>query len=96
MIQYAYMLRMNLGETYPVEDDIDYKIHEQAARMEVDEKLWRVSTVNQDNALSSSLPEYIIVPKNIEDSSLKSLSKFRMDRMLPYVCFHHPLTGVSI
>ncbi|XP_060919189.1 myotubularin-related protein 9-like isoform X1 [Labrus mixtus] len=57
---------------------------------------WRVSTVNRDYSVCPSYPPAVIVPKNIDDSVLKKVAKFRQGGRFPVLCYYHRKNGMVI
>lgn len=51
---------------------------------------WRVCSINESYAISSSLPEYIAVPVSLADQDLKQYSIFFTDNRIPLWCWNHP------
>uniref|UniRef100_A0A3Q3NIV7 Myotubularin related protein 10 n=1 Tax=Labrus bergylta TaxID=56723 RepID=A0A3Q3NIV7_9LABR len=51
---------------------------------------WRVCSINEGFAISSSLPEYIVVPVSLADQDLKTYSIFLLDSRIPHWCWNHP------
>jgi hypothetical protein len=52
-------------------------------------KNWRLSAVNQDFALSDSMPEKLIVPVFVDDTDLVKISSFRALNRLPTLVYYH-------
>ncbi|XP_077569793.1 myotubularin-related protein 10 [Stigmatopora nigra] len=50
---------------------------------------WRVSSINELYHISSSLPEYIVVPVSLADQDLKQYSIFLTGNRLPLWCWNH-------
>ncbi|XP_020377136.1 myotubularin-related protein 10 isoform X1 [Rhincodon typus] len=73
-------LQTSLFETY---SDWDREIKRTGASE------WRVCSVNEHYATSTSLPEYFVVPSSLADEDLKQLvPSFNGDR-IPMWCWHH-------
>ncbi|XP_029353943.1 myotubularin-related protein 10 isoform X2 [Echeneis naucrates] len=51
---------------------------------------WRVCSVNENYAISQSLPEYCIVPVSLADQDLKRHSVYFTDNRIPLWCWNHP------
>ncbi|XP_029000477.1 myotubularin-related protein 10 isoform X2 [Betta splendens] len=51
---------------------------------------WRVCAINTDYTISSSLPEYIVVPVSLADQDLKQHAIYFMDNRIPLWCWSHP------
>uniref|UniRef100_A0A7N6AUR9 Myotubularin phosphatase domain-containing protein n=1 Tax=Anabas testudineus TaxID=64144 RepID=A0A7N6AUR9_ANATE len=51
---------------------------------------WRVCAINEGYAISSSLPEYAVVPVSLADQDLKNYSVFFLDNRIPLWCWNHP------
>lgn len=58
--------------------------------------LWRLSSVNGDYSVCPSYPPLLIVPKDIDDESLKKVSKFRQGGRFPVLCYYHCKNGKVI
>ncbi|XP_067871762.1 myotubularin-related protein 10 isoform X2 [Heterodontus francisci] len=50
---------------------------------------WRVCSVNENYATSTSLPEYFVVPSSLADEDLKQLAPSFNDARIPIWCWHH-------
>ncbi|XP_069758455.1 myotubularin-related protein 10 isoform X4 [Narcine bancroftii] len=50
---------------------------------------WRVSSVNENYATSTSLPEYFVVPSSLADEDLKQLAPSFNGARIPMWCWHH-------
>ncbi|CAI5695275.1 myotubularin-related protein 9 isoform X1 [Oreochromis niloticus] len=57
---------------------------------------WRLSTVNRDYSVCSSYPPAVIVPKSIDDDTLKKAAKFRQGGRFPVLCYYHKKNGMVI
>ncbi|CAJ1073923.1 myotubularin-related protein 9-like isoform X4 [Xyrichtys novacula] len=57
---------------------------------------WRLSTVNRDYSVCPSYPPAVIVPKSINDDSLKKVAKFRQGGRFPVICYYHRKNGMVI
>ncbi|KAF7211941.1 myotubularin-related protein 10 [Nothobranchius furzeri] len=51
---------------------------------------WRVCSINEHYAVSSSLPEHIVVPVSLADQDLKQFSALFTDGRIPMWCWNHP------
>ncbi|KAM9861355.1 myotubularin-related protein 10 [Aulostomus maculatus] len=51
---------------------------------------WRVCSINEFYAISSSLPEHIVVPVSLADQDLKQYSIFFTSNRIPLWCWNHP------
>ncbi|XP_056233285.1 myotubularin-related protein 10 [Seriola aureovittata] len=51
---------------------------------------WRVCSINENYAISPSLPEYTVVPVSLADQDLKRHSLFFTDNRIPLWCWNHP------
>uniref|UniRef100_A0A8C6TU68 Zgc:154055 n=1 Tax=Neogobius melanostomus TaxID=47308 RepID=A0A8C6TU68_9GOBI len=58
--------------------------------------LWRLSSVNRDFSICPSYPPLLVVPKDIDDESLKKVSKFRQGGRFPVLCYYHRKNGMVI
>ncbi|XP_072313561.1 myotubularin-related protein 9 isoform X2 [Eucyclogobius newberryi] len=58
--------------------------------------LWRLSTVNRDYSVCPSYPPSVIVPKCIDDGTLKKVAKFRQGGRFPVLCYYHQKNGMVI
>ncbi|XP_034046158.1 myotubularin-related protein 10 isoform X2 [Thalassophryne amazonica] len=50
---------------------------------------WRVCSINENYAISQSLPEYVVVPASLADQDLKRYSDFFSDQRIPLWCWNH-------
>ncbi|CAF99594.1 unnamed protein product, partial [Tetraodon nigroviridis] len=50
---------------------------------------WRVCSINENYAISPSLPEYVVVPVSLADQDLKQYSLFFTDQRIPIWCWSH-------
>lgn len=50
---------------------------------------WRVCSINQSYAISSSLPEHIVVPSSLTDQDLMQYASSFTDRRIPMWCWSH-------
>lgn len=57
---------------------------------------WRLSTVNNDYSVCPSYPLSVIVPKVIDDDTLKKVAKFRQAGRFPVLCYYHRKNGMVI
>nr|XP_004566616.1 myotubularin-related protein 9 isoform X1 [Maylandia zebra] len=57
---------------------------------------WRLSTVNRDYSVCPSYPPAVIVPKSIDDDTLKKAAKFRQGGRFPVLCYYHKKNGMVI
>lgn len=55
---------------------------------------WRLSTVNRDYSVCPSYPPAVIVPKSIDDDTLKKAAKFRQGGRFPVLCYYHKKNGM--
>lgn len=55
---------------------------------------WRLSTVNNDYSVCPSYPLSVIVPKVIDDDTLKKVAKFRQAGRFPVLCYYHRKNGM--
>ncbi|XP_029982094.1 myotubularin-related protein 9 isoform X1 [Sphaeramia orbicularis] len=59
-------------------------------------KRWRLSSVNRDYSVCPSYPPAVIVPKDIDDDTLKKVAKFRQSGRFPVLCYYHRKNGMVI
>ncbi|XP_034531465.1 myotubularin-related protein 9 isoform X2 [Notolabrus celidotus] len=57
---------------------------------------WRLSAVNRDYSVCRSYPPAAIVPRNVNDDSLKKVAKFRQGGRFPVLCYYHRKNGMVI
>ncbi|XP_063298084.1 myotubularin-related protein 9 [Pelobates fuscus] len=57
---------------------------------------WRLSRVNQDFSVCPSYPSVVVVPKSIDDESLKKVSQFRQGGRFPVLSYFHRKNGMVI
>ncbi|CAL8351795.1 unnamed protein product [Merluccius merluccius] len=50
---------------------------------------WRVCSINQDYAVSPSLPEFFVVPASLADQDLKQYAVSFADQRIPVWCWNH-------
>ncbi|XP_056870092.1 myotubularin-related protein 10 isoform X2 [Takifugu flavidus] len=50
---------------------------------------WRVCSINENYAISPSLPEHVVVPVSLADQDLKQYSLFFTDQRIPIWCWSH-------
>ncbi|KAM4540261.1 myotubularin-related protein 9 isoform 1-T1 [Fundulus diaphanus] len=66
------------------------------AEMEELHKRWRLSSVNKSYSVCPSYPPAVIVPKCIDDETLKNSAKFRQGGRFPVLCYYHRKNGMVI
>ncbi|CAH2245628.1 myotubularin-related 9 [Pelobates cultripes] len=57
---------------------------------------WRLSHVNQDFLVCPSYPSVVVVPKSIDDESLRKVSQFRQGGRFPVLSYFHRKNGMVI
>ncbi|MGH0158993.1 UNVERIFIED_CONTAM: hypothetical protein FKN15_037706 [Acipenser sinensis] len=57
---------------------------------------WRLSCVNKDFSVCPTYPTAIIVPRSIEDETLKKAAKFRQGGRFPVLSYYHRNNGMVI
>ncbi|KAM6913169.1 myotubularin-related protein 9 isoform 2-T2 [Xenentodon cancila] len=57
---------------------------------------WRLSSVNRDYSVCPSYPTAVIVPRGIDDDTLKKAAKFRQGGRFPVLCYYHRKNGMVI
>ncbi|KAM4042307.1 myotubularin-related protein 9 [Anomaloglossus baeobatrachus] len=55
---------------------------------------WRLSDVNQDFSICQSYPPVVIVPKSIDDESLRKVATFRQGGRFPVLSYYHRKNGM--
>lgn len=55
---------------------------------------WRLSTVNGDYSVCPSYPPAVIVPKDVDDATLRKVAKFRQGGRFPVLCYRHRKNGM--
>lgn len=58
------------------------------------QKKWRLSSVNRDYSVCPSYPPAVIVPNSIDDDILKKAAKFRQGGRFPVLCYYHRKNGM--
>lgn len=57
---------------------------------------WRLSCVNKDFSVCPTYPTAVIVPRSIEDETLKKAAKFRQGGRFPVLSYYHRNNGMVI
>lgn len=55
---------------------------------------WRLSEVNRDFSVCQSYPPVVIVPKSIDDESLRKVAAFRQGGRFPVLSYYHRKNGM--
>ncbi|XP_073529990.1 myotubularin-related protein 9 [Phyllobates terribilis] len=55
---------------------------------------WRLSEVNQDFSVCPSYPSVVIIPKSIDDESLRKVAAFRQGGRFPVLSYYHRKNGM--
>ncbi|XP_071999919.1 myotubularin-related protein 9 [Engystomops pustulosus] len=55
---------------------------------------WRLSEVNRDFSVCQSYPQVVIVPKSIDDESLRKVAAFRQGGRFPVLSYYHRKNGM--
>lgn len=55
---------------------------------------WRLSTVNEDYSVCPSYPPAVIVPKGVDDDTLRRAARFRQGGRFPVLCYYHQKNGM--
>lgn len=50
---------------------------------------WRLSTVNEDYSVCPTYPPAVIVPKSVDDDTLRRVARFRQGGRFPILCYYH-------
>lgn len=50
--------------------------------------------MNRDYSVCPSYPPAVIVPKNVDDDTLKKVARFRQGGRFPVLCYHHRKNGM--
>jgi myotubularin-related protein 3/4 len=61
------------------------RFYDEIARLQLDSYPWRTTDINRNYKLSTSYPEYCIVPAAITDDDLTEVAKFRSYRRFPTI-----------
>lgn len=57
-------------------------------------KTWRLSTVNADYSVCPTYPPAVIVPKSVDDDTLRMVARFRQGGRFPVLCYYHQKNGM--
>lgn len=57
---------------------------------------WRVTWANIDFAISDTLGQYMVCPKDLNEETIVNASKHYINGRLPFWCWNHPTTGVPL
>lgn len=55
---------------------------------------WRLSTVNADYSVCPTYPPAVIVPKSVDDDTLRTVARFRQGGRFPVLCYYHQKNGM--
>ncbi|NP_001088751.1 myotubularin related protein 9 L homeolog [Xenopus laevis] len=55
---------------------------------------WRLSSVNRDYSVCLSYPQHVMVPKSIDDDSLRKVAVFRHAGRFPVLSYYHKKNGM--
>lgn len=50
--------------------------------------------MNQDYSLCPTYPPAVIVPKGVDDATLRAVARFRQGGRFPVLCYYHQKNGV--
>lgn len=94
--QTAYLFPFFNRESFEIEEDgwSLYPIEKQLERLPADE--WRISDVNVDFQVCPTYPEKVIVPKLVEDDSIKTIGAFRRSGRFPVLSYFHEKNGAVL
>ncbi|XP_030075483.1 myotubularin-related protein 9 isoform X2 [Microcaecilia unicolor] len=92
MLMYPFYFR---PEGWKLEEGWDfYSLEDYYQPITADTDAWRLSTVNKDFTVSPSYPPLLIVPKAIDDESLKANANFRHGGRFPVLSYYHKKNGM--
>lgn len=57
-------------------------------------KAWRLSTVNADYSVCATYPPAVMVPKSVDDDTLRTAARFRQGGRFPVLCYYHQKNGM--
>ena len=57
---------------------------------------WRSTTLNKNFELCATYPEYLVVPKEIDDATLKAAADFRSKNRVPALTWMDRETGAAL
>lgn len=69
---------------------------EEFARMGLPDKMFRLSTMNEDFSLCGSYPKLLAVPAALDADTLREVAKFRQFDRLPMLSYIHPSTRAPL
>lgn len=55
---------------------------------------WRLSEVNKDFSVCSSYPSLLVVPKDVDDDTLRKVATFRHGGRFPVLSYYHRKNGM--
>eukprot|EP01104_Vermistella_antarctica_P002432 TRINITY_DN12673_c0_g1_i1.p1 TRINITY_DN12673_c0_g1~~TRINITY_DN12673_c0_g1_i1.p1 ORF type:complete len:1562 (-),score=326.53 TRINITY_DN12673_c0_g1_i1:23-4708(-) len=70
-----------------------YTVEKEYSRMGVHSNLWRISEANQHYGASPTYPEALVVPRSIDDDTLKLAFQFRSKGRIPALTYYHENTA---
>ena len=65
-------------------------------RMQLPNRFWRVTKINQQYDLCDTYPALLIVPRTVSDKVVKQASKYRSRNRIPTLCWRHRKTGAAM
>nr|XP_033813214.1 myotubularin-related protein 9-like isoform X2 [Geotrypetes seraphini] len=71
-----------------------YPLEDYYRPISADTDAWRLTTINKDFTVSPSYPPLLIVPKSIDDESLKASANFRHGGRFPVLSYYHKKNGM--
>lgn len=97
-LTYFEYIRLGFHKDLTFPDQIDNTSAGETSNEDLKESKprWRISTANQNFELCSSYPRYLIVPADINDDNVKTISNFRYQGRLPAISWRYFKNGCVI
>lgn len=73
-----------------------YNFYLEMRRLRLPNRFWRVSLANETYGLCSTYPKLLIVPRQMDDESLRIVAKYRSRERFPTVCWRHRYRGAAM
>ncbi len=73
-----------------------YNFYLEFRRMGLPNRFWRVSKLNQYYELCDTYPSLLIVPRAVNDDTVRQASKYRSRHRIPTLCWRHRKTGAAM
>lgn len=78
--------KMNMIKSFTKGWDV-YDVYKEFARMQIPDKDWQISICNASFEVCDTYPSIVVVPKHIDDMTLKIASSFRSKQRFPTLCW---------